>query len=466
VPKNGTGSMTPGSYDEVEWQNGTTISLAPGTYTICRITTGQHVTVNTQPGVVLQVARDFLMNDDMSFDGNGCAGIPLVYVKGDGVSANDNAVKFGQDSRIWGHFYVPTDRLNLGNQTDLHGTFWARDIGSDFNVDVQYCAPPVPPPPTGSISVTKTLSGNTAGAPGRKALYGIRFDCAVPARGLRNALDRVLFIRAGRTRSFDNVQIGTRCRVREVVQPRPDKGFVFDSATVTPGRFVLTGTGPRIDVLVDNPLREVFGTIKVRKRVTGADAGYVEGSLFRFRLDCDDDEFDTRFRLADRETFTSEPIRVGTRCRVKETGLPGPADGFSYAGPAFDPSPPRVRVRRENQVVRVVVSNELVRGPSPAPAPTTGPEPEPTTGPTTGPAPTTGPGAGAPGQHPAEGGPLPAEAAGTAASVPTAVASGLPTTGGPDDRLLVGAITLLLVGTAVSVGSSRARRGPRGSRAA
>lgn len=113
------------------------------------------------PGVIIQSEQRFSLNDGARFAGSDCATIPLIYARGEGVGANDNAVRFGQDSTVWGHFYTPTGQLNLGNQTDPHGTFWARAINSAFNVDVGYCPPPVPqrrPAPSRSRNTSTATS--------------------------------------------------------------------------------------------------------------------------------------------------------------------------------------------------------------------------------------------------------------------------------------------------------------------
>ncbi len=381
VPAQGTATMTPGNYGAVTWQNGTTITLTAGTYTMCRITTGQHVTVITEPGVVLQVAQDFLINDDMAFDGSDCGTIPQVFVRGDEVGANNNAVRFGQDSEIWGHFYVPDDRLNLGNQTSLHGTFWARAIGSDFNVDVEYCPPPHPPPDTGDISVTKVLTGDVAGAP-PNGTYRIHYNCEIPGPGVRNALDGAFDIVPGETLTFTGVQVGTTCVATEIDVPVPRPGYVFDPPVITPDTVVVGQPGQVVEVRVENPLRAAFGTIEVAKQISGDADGHVPGSVFGFALDCEDDTFDTTFDLEAGETFTSDPIHVRVPCTVTETSTPDARPGFVYDDPTFDPDPAVVRIAEENAVVRVQVDNpirERGTGPDTGTDPDTGEVTVPTT---------------------------------------------------------------------------------------
>lgn len=174
--------------------------------------------------MIIQSEQRFFLNDGARFAGSDCGTIPLIYARGEGVGANDNAVRFGQDSTVWGHFYTPTGQLNLGNQTDPHGTFWARAINSDFNVDVGYCPPPVPQPPTGTISVTKHVNGDVTGAAREDATYGLHYDCTLPGPGQRDALDGVVQTKAGQTITYTDVQVDTTCTITEVDRPPPLPG--------------------------------------------------------------------------------------------------------------------------------------------------------------------------------------------------------------------------------------------------
>jgi hypothetical protein len=355
-------TLPPGTYGNVNFQNGTTVTLQAGTYTMCRFTTGQNVTVNTPPGggVVMQSEQDFLLRDNMQFDGNDCATIPIVYVRGSGLGANDNAVTMGQDSDVWGHFYSPDGKINLGNQTTLHGTFWGRAIASDFNVDVEYCEPPLPLPPTGSIEVTKLITGDVQGAP-PDATFTIHYNCTLPGPGVRDALDGAFAIAAGQTLTFTDVEVGTTCTATEIDVPDPLPGYVFDAPVFDPGDTITVDEeGQTVSVVVENPLREIFGTIEVTKAVTGDTDGVAPGSEFGFALDCADDTFDDTFTLEPGQTFTSDPIRVGVECTVDETDVPDPLPGFIYRDPVFTPDPPTVTIGAENQVVTIDVDNSIV----------------------------------------------------------------------------------------------------------
>jgi len=66
-----------------------------------------------------------------------------------GVGSNDATVSFGKNTIIYGCFWAPYGKMNLGHSTDLYGKFWADRIGSDWNVNMELCGnPPLPVAPT------------------------------------------------------------------------------------------------------------------------------------------------------------------------------------------------------------------------------------------------------------------------------------------------------------------------------
>src|SRR5262249_48107908 len=154
-----------------------------------------------------------------------------------------------------------------------------------------------------------------------------------------------------------NVQVGTTCTAREVRRkPPPRPGFVYEPAEFVPSRTVtITAEGQTAGVVIENPLRALFGTIRVHKEVTGDTAGYVPGSRFGFALDCEGPRFDTAFSLVAGATFRSDPVRIGVPCTVRETGIPHARSGFHYQHPVLAPASGEVTIDREDQTVTVHV---------------------------------------------------------------------------------------------------------------
>lgn len=64
---------------------------------------------------------------------------------------NDATIKFSQDTKANGHFYCPNGTMNLGNHTDLLGRFWAKKVGSDWNVTMTHS---IVPEPTAGVALS------------------------------------------------------------------------------------------------------------------------------------------------------------------------------------------------------------------------------------------------------------------------------------------------------------------------
>ena len=136
-------TLQPGTYGNINVQNGATLHLLPGLYQICSFHTGQHVTVTTMPGIELRITSSFIISDDTQFGDitRPCDAAPNVFVRGDGVGANDNTINFAKDSFVAGHFLTRDGNIALGNGNTLYGTFWGLSIHSDFNDNIRGVRP-------------------------------------------------------------------------------------------------------------------------------------------------------------------------------------------------------------------------------------------------------------------------------------------------------------------------------------
>ena len=156
-------TLSPGSYGDVRFQDGTTVTLQPGLYQMCNFRTGQNVHTIAQQGTVLEVVGEFDLRNANQFATESACGT-YVYVAGSGLGANANAVNFGKQGTVAGHFYSQ-GKIALGHSTILYGTFWGSHILSDWGLNIEYC------PPLGEFPITKAITGPGAGNQGE-----IRFD--------------------------------------------------------------------------------------------------------------------------------------------------------------------------------------------------------------------------------------------------------------------------------------------------
>jgi hypothetical protein len=158
-------TILPGTYGDIEFQDNTDVTFVPGIYQMCNFHAGQNVQMTMPPGVEFRVAGRFAISNDTHFGGLGSLCSTQVYVGADGIGANDNAINFAKDTLVFGHFLTLNGKIALGNGTNLFGTFWGRNIISDFDLNVTYC------PPIGGFPLEKSITGSGAGQQGE-----IRFD--------------------------------------------------------------------------------------------------------------------------------------------------------------------------------------------------------------------------------------------------------------------------------------------------
>ena len=80
--------------------------------------------------------------------------------------------------------------------------------------------------------------------------------------------------------------VGTTCTLSETTKPATTgPSYVNGDEVFTPSNTVVIGSTETVSVTLTNPIERRFGGLTVTKNVTGATAGYVEGSTFGFTLD-------------------------------------------------------------------------------------------------------------------------------------------------------------------------------------
>ena len=145
-----TGSfLPPGTYRDLQVQNGGTLHLGAGVYTFRRFNTGRtNLFIYTVPGTIIQITGD---TDSNSLDFDLGPGFyfgsedPAIKSVACICYLGDN-MQFGTGTaggEFWGVIKAPYADLNLGHSNEHHGRFYANSIGSDFNVnvDAEDCTP-------------------------------------------------------------------------------------------------------------------------------------------------------------------------------------------------------------------------------------------------------------------------------------------------------------------------------------
>lgn len=138
VYSNQTRTLAPGRYGTITINCGGVLNLGNGIYNIKSIRTATNVCINTQPGTKVRIARDLLICSN-SYVGpeNGA----LFIVRSDGVCNGDPSVAFGHGTEFHGQVLAPNGTIDLGEDNDLIGRFWAKRVNGDCNTNVTYWGP-------------------------------------------------------------------------------------------------------------------------------------------------------------------------------------------------------------------------------------------------------------------------------------------------------------------------------------
>lgn len=150
----GTGFPSPhtlaaGAYRDVRVNDGKTLDLGDGVYDMRSLSLGTNVTVNVTDRTVIQIDRDWSINDGLRF-GVGTNAGARVYVGALGFDAHRSTVcNFAHVAEIHMQFFAPTGWLDLGGTNDLYGRYWAQRITGDPGNDLFLRLPPTDPPPGG-----------------------------------------------------------------------------------------------------------------------------------------------------------------------------------------------------------------------------------------------------------------------------------------------------------------------------
>lgn len=140
---------------------------------------------------------------------------------------------------------------------------------------IEICWQDPTPPPTGSLKVTKVVTGGTS-----DATFTIHVDCG-------EAFEDDVTLKAGESFTKADLPVGTECTVTEPDQPAPPDGFDWNDAQID-GSPATIEADSTVTVTVTNPLEEIpeTPTLVIEKSndapgVSGSD----EGDTVNYTLD-------------------------------------------------------------------------------------------------------------------------------------------------------------------------------------
>jgi hypothetical protein len=164
---------------------------------------------------------------------------------------------------------------------------------------------------TGSLTVTKRIEGDPAGA---STTFDLHASC--PGAGLEQDISLDVTNGTAASRTLTGIPTGVTCTVTEDQTPA---GWALDS--ITPGSAVV-GSGPPVEVVATN-VRQTGG-ITVTKTLSGP----VDGASTHFSafLDCDGTRYDQQLSAditsGTTRTVTVTGIPTGTSCAFTEVNIP------------------------------------------------------------------------------------------------------------------------------------------------
>ena len=206
----------------------------------------------------------------------------------------------------------------------------------------------------GSLEVTKTISGETAGYDA-----GTTFTVAVDCDG--TAFDQQFELTpGGAPGSIGGIPVGTTCTVSELATPPPVPGFSYAPPTFTPSNVVVVNAPQLFEVTIDNPIvNGQLGALEVVKLLDPVVQETFGSAPFGFLLDCSDDSFDQGFEVTASQPFTLTGIPLGTTCSITESARPPTgSEDVVWGPPVYEPGQ-NVVITEAGATVSISVRNPL-----------------------------------------------------------------------------------------------------------
>jgi hypothetical protein len=133
-------TLAPGSYGDVRENDNGILNLQAGTYYLNSLSAGKRVHINAVNGTIVYIASTLTLNSDCTIGATG------AVFAARSCGNPQYTIKFDGNTRAYGLFFAPNGNLNLGDDSILDGQGWAKVISGDTGVTVNFV--PLPEPPT------------------------------------------------------------------------------------------------------------------------------------------------------------------------------------------------------------------------------------------------------------------------------------------------------------------------------
>ena len=185
---------------------------------------------------------------------------------------------------------------------------------------------------TGGLNIRKTVTGETAGYL-NNSTFSLTVDCKINNASLAGFPDTQTYTN-GQTRNYPNVPNSATCSLTEGILPNTSAPQFAYQVPVISGPVTIS-TGTTAELIAQNPIALVTGSLTVNNIVLGQTAGYVTGSTFPITTDCQiggvsQAGFPDTQNLSNGQTHQYASVPVTAVCTSTEGTLPAPS-GPQYA---------------------------------------------------------------------------------------------------------------------------------------
>jgi hypothetical protein len=129
-PGESVGPLAPGTYGKLSVQNGSTLTLAAGTFTFCDIKMGRNASLTTLGTATLNVQRNVVVGTASTF-GPAVGDTPIV------VNVAGKLVRVSQSAVANAAFFAPAGRITFGRDSHLLGCFCTDREKSDKHITLE-----------------------------------------------------------------------------------------------------------------------------------------------------------------------------------------------------------------------------------------------------------------------------------------------------------------------------------------
>ena len=196
---------------------------------------------------------------------------------------------------------------------------------------------------TGSVTVAKTVTGETAGLKDPATPFTVAYTCTAGNLSMNGTTT----VTDGSTVTISDIPVGWDCEFSEVTPAEnllTDESYSWETATISPDKVKLETAGETVSIAVENPIVRAFADVKVDKELVDPKGVVDPARVFTGTVTCtfgEDDPITGSWSLSASDPavlvdFDGLRPLVGSKCTVSEDspGVPTDLDpSYTFAAP-------------------------------------------------------------------------------------------------------------------------------------